>query len=292
MTSPCPRGRQVTAAVLVLAALTATITDSTSPSRLPPADPLLALADRLHPVGEEAAGADEVIAGGYGVHLLRRWSVTTTGWPSTHPDQPISVAVEEQRWTAPDGSGWIMSRHNDPDPTLASARPTHRSLDAEFGRRPWTVATFPPGALTGGCTQPWPCPGSLPEPPRPDLVSPDPAQPLNDFVFVHTRAHLGPADTAAALRILADTEGLTYQHRATDRLGRSGLGVVLDAPPIRHRLILHPDTGRLLTAEQQLTGAHPFLPVGPPTVIEYILVVSQRHRGPGQQATLHTGRLR
>ncbi|MDG4834094.1 hypothetical protein O7627_33055 [Solwaraspora sp. WMMD1047] len=266
--------RVLAAAATVVLAAAVTAADTADPDLFyRGSHPLLRLADRIPP--------DPGPYGSVVFHHVRRWSVTTTGRPAERPDLTVAVAVDQRRWAAPDGSGRIISRHTTPDERLAAAHLSYRSSDAEFTTTTTTttVEDLPAGALGGGCTVPWPCPG-VSEPARPSLDEAYPARTVDEFTFLHLHFDLPSADRAAALRVLAATGGLTYQVGVVDRLGRPGLGVVLEVPPIRHRLILHPGSGHLLAAEQQLTGPHPHLTgVGPPAVVEYVLLVGQGRRG-------------
>ncbi|MEU7639799.1 CU044_5270 family protein [Streptomyces sp. NPDC039016] len=84
----------------------------------------------------------------------------------------------------------------------------------------------------------------------------------------------GPRETAAIVRMLADTEGLRPAGAVTDRLGRRGQAFVHDGPDgamdaTRQMVILDPRTGRLLGTEITFTKDLPDFRITAGQVMSY-----------------------
>ncbi|MEU6549406.1 CU044_5270 family protein [Streptomyces sp. NPDC046915] len=80
---------------------------------------------------------------------------------------------------------------------------------------------------------------------------------------------LGARESAALVRLLADTEDLRPAGRVTDRLGRPGQAYVYDGKGSRRMLILDPATGTVLGLEFMATAAEPEYGLKPGDVMEY-----------------------
>lgn len=80
---------------------------------------------------------------------------------------------------------------------------------------------------------------------------------------------LGARESAALVRLFAETEGLRPAGEVTDRLGRPGHAYVYDARHVRHMLILEPRTGAVLGMETTFTRAEPQYRVKAGDVMEY-----------------------
>lgn len=80
---------------------------------------------------------------------------------------------------------------------------------------------------------------------------------------------LGARESAALVRLLADTEGLRPVGQVTDRLGRRGQAYVYDASVTRRMLILDPATGMVLGLETTFTKDQPEYGVKAGDVMEY-----------------------
>ncbi|MFC7935592.1 CU044_5270 family protein [Streptomyces sp. NPDC057387] len=80
---------------------------------------------------------------------------------------------------------------------------------------------------------------------------------------------LGARESAALVRLLADTGGLRPAGQVTDRLGRRGEAYVHDGTGLRRMLIVNPDTGAVLGLETTFTRAQPEYGVAAGDVMEY-----------------------
>ncbi len=99
---------------------------------------------------------------------------------------------------------------------------------------------------------------------------------------------LTPAQRAAALRVLADTGGVTLRGTATDRQDRPGVAVSMDGPAassaagstdgsageVRHLLVFDPDTGVLLSYEQVTQVGPSTSPVRAPALLSYVVYLA------------------
>ncbi|MFF0644503.1 CU044_5270 family protein [Streptomyces tendae] len=80
---------------------------------------------------------------------------------------------------------------------------------------------------------------------------------------------LGARESAALVRLLADTGGLRPAGEVTDRLGRHGQAYVHEVTGVRRMLIMNPDTGAVLGLETTFTEAQPEYGVAAGDVMEY-----------------------
>ncbi|MET7326310.1 CU044_5270 family protein, partial [Streptomyces sp. NPDC005549] len=80
---------------------------------------------------------------------------------------------------------------------------------------------------------------------------------------------LGARESAALVRLLADTGGLRPAGEVTDRLGRHGQAYVHEVTGVRRMLIMDPDTGAVLGLETTFTEAQPEYGVAAGDVMEY-----------------------
>ncbi|MDQ7904498.1 hypothetical protein RB614_08170 [Phytohabitans sp. ZYX-F-186] len=93
--------------------------------------------------------------------------------------------------------------------------------------------------------------------------------------------HLDPAQRAAALQVLADTEGIDYRGTVVDRSGRSGVAVSVDSDggATRDVAIFDPGAGRLLSYERvELVGAATS-PSRSPALVAYVLYLNSGRTG-------------
>ncbi|GAB3824471.1 hypothetical protein ACFPIJ_63380 [Dactylosporangium cerinum] len=70
---------------------------------------------------------------------------------------------------------------------------------------------------------------------------------------LYVEQYLDRAHRSAALRVLADVQGLTYAGPMTDLAGRTGVAFTLTEPDHQYTIMLNPQTGQLL-ALQRLAG--------------------------------------
>ncbi len=80
---------------------------------------------------------------------------------------------------------------------------------------------------------------------------------------------LGDRESAALVRLLAETDGLRPAGQVTDRLGRRGQAYVHDRSGTRQMLIMDPATGAVLGLETTFTRAQPEYGVKAGEVMEY-----------------------
>jgi len=88
--------------------------------------------------------------------------------------------------------------------------------------------------------------------------------------------HLDPAQRAAALQVLADTDGVDYRGAVVDRSGRSGIAVSVDSDngATRDVAIFDPGGGGLLSYERvELVGAATS-PSRSPALVAYVLYLN------------------
>lgn len=100
-----------------------------------------------------------------------------------------------------------------------------------------------------------------------------PQVPLRTVVDLYRYHALDAAHRSAAIRVLADTDGLLYGGRVTDLAGRTGLAItVADAGgTTRDIAVFEPATGRLLSYERDALSQAAGTPVA---VLEYVVFLS------------------
>jgi hypothetical protein len=88
--------------------------------------------------------------------------------------------------------------------------------------------------------------------------------------------HLDRAQRAAALQVLADTDGVDYRGMVVDRSGRRGVAVSVDSDggATRDVAVFDPGAGRLLSYERvELVGAATS-PSRSPALVAYVLYLN------------------
>lgn len=197
---------------------------------------------------------DDIGSGPFSYVALQSWHL----WTRIDGEQVTSEVIPERRrtWLGIDGSGRIVSAFGNDG--------------AEH------TETFGPGQLTPM----WPM-GSLSadEAELADQLAVGhpatngPAERLVAIQDAYRQMPLPPQVRAAILRYLADTPGLAFAGRVTDRVGRQGVAFSVDSDysglPTRYTVIIDPDDGRLLGAEEMLTTTAGALNVRIPSVIGY-----------------------
>jgi hypothetical protein len=88
--------------------------------------------------------------------------------------------------------------------------------------------------------------------------------------------HLDPAQRAAALQVLADTDGVDYRGTVVDRSGRSGVAVSVDSDggTTRDVAIFDPGAGRLLSYERVALVGAATSPSRSPALVAYVLYLN------------------
>jgi hypothetical protein len=219
------------------------------PGPAPDAGPLLRrLAVHLHPRPADAQ------SGAFAFNELGMQaadSVLGTPCPQTQ-----TVYALEQRWRADDGSGEITATpwHHDPaDPP------------------PAVTSSYPPGELSGVVDGPVPTdPAALAAALDAAYPQPGPVTVRADAVTAAARSHgagrsnpgrvrgiaalnewhyTNLAARRAALTVLANVDGVTYRGQVT---GYPGVAVSVDVGDWRDVLVVDPQTGGLIVAEQVL----------------------------------------
>ncbi|MER6049994.1 CU044_5270 family protein [Streptomyces sp. NPDC001793] len=280
------------AAVLALVAVLAfTLTDAGSspavaaPSALVPravgAEPSLDGLARIAAARARTAGPQD--GPRRGSHL-QSWSLSM----GTGPDAASPVTVPEERITRwnPDGSGSELVVATDPRHpgrpvihddggrwrTASDGRVLHRATyragsgGSHGGPAARTEPPTDPGALRALLVSRYGAAGGDDAAAVPQLLTA-----LASFRQEWTP---GPRETAAIVRLLADTRGLRPAGAVTDRLGRRGQAFVHDGPDgaldaTRQMVILDPHTGQLLGTEITFTRALPDFRVGAGQVLSY-----------------------
>jgi len=259
------------ATVQVSASATSAAASSPSTARAA----LLRLADAINDASADTAR-------GYAYHHQRRWILDTTGTPvpaGVRENTPAVVAIDIQRWEAADGSGHGVDVRLGPDYSLAGASPTHRTNDTEFATGTVTRTDYRAGNHRSPITGPLAAdPRELARQLAFDPLPDGPQATLRAVDEIYTSFYVDLAVRKAALRVLADMDGLTYQDQVTDRLGRTGAAVSLTGGGVRYTLIFDRDTGLLLASQQQSVGAHEYIDVPHGLVRYYTLFIEQSRR--------------
>ncbi|MGN9907046.1 hypothetical protein ACTMTJ_05745 [Phytohabitans sp. LJ34] len=88
--------------------------------------------------------------------------------------------------------------------------------------------------------------------------------------------HLDPAQRAAALQVLADTDGIDYRGTVVDRSGRSGVAVSVDSDggTTRDVAVFDPGAGRLLSYERVALVGAATSPSRSPALVAYVLYLN------------------
>ncbi len=265
------------------AAATSAALTHPSPSPTAPTPPA-STADLLRALAAtvRSTAADQQ-PGPYTYHHLRRWILDTTGTPAQRPNTPAVFRIDIQRWEAADGSGLGIHAELPPAYDLAAAAPAYRTTDAEFTNAHITRTRYRAGNLSSPITGPLAVDAAaLARQLTYDPVPDGPQATLRAVDELYTNRYVTRATRAAVLDVLAPIAGLRYQPDATDRLGRHGFAVSLDAHtdtgPLRFSLIFDPATGQLLASSQQLIGPATYLAVSPGLCTYYTLFLDQGHR--------------
>lgn len=246
------------------------------------ASPRSTAREALLRLAESITGVPADLARGYAYHHQRRWILDTTGTPvpaGVRENTPAVFAIDIRRWEATDGSGRGIDVQLGPDYTLAGASPLHRTNDAAFAKGQATRTDYRAGNRRSSITGP--LASDYRELVRQLAVDPSsdgaPAT-LRAVDEIYTSFYVDLPVRKAALRVLADLDGLTYQDAVTDRLGRTGVAVSLVGGGVQYTLILDRTTGLLLASQQRSVGAHEYLDVPHGLVRYYTLFMEQSRR--------------
>lgn len=196
--------------------------------------------------------------------------IHTQRWPDSERT-PIAgqiVAVDEQLWTAPDHTAHQRVAPLPPEP---AGRVLANWVDGAPGTgTPAQTHDYRPGQLSPLVDSPSTEPAVLAAQLSTYQAGTRTASSILNAVAQMNRFHvLSARQRAAALQVLADTDGLTYRGPVTDRAGRPGIAIGVDtAGNARDLAIFAPDTGALLSYERTVRDA------SPATVVSYLLYLS------------------
>ncbi|GIF47511.1 hypothetical protein DFJ67_6988 [Asanoa ferruginea] len=220
--------------------------------------------DRLHALAASIAEHPHTPApGGARDHLkIRSWALGSKidGAAVTS----VVIPTETETWRNPDNSGSSTTCYLEPEDASAAQLETWRDEGSPGADETPTQDRFPAGGF------PYLWQGRPPSEPRALqrwLASTrQGANPATTIVsgltdLLRERA-LTPAETSAALHVLADLPGLRYTGTITDRAGRTGDAYTATLPgavqsggpglPITYTFIIDPDTGQILAVERVL----------------------------------------
>jgi hypothetical protein len=185
--------------------------------------------------------------------------VKTVGWYLTLGQSPGAGSVfpqTTQSWLKPNGSGRVVNT------TGAGSARTVDDMRVGSGPRLFKLSTDPTvlaRQLAVGHPQ-----------------SDGPQERLVAFTDTASQQPIAPAAEAAILRLIAATPRLVNRGAVTDRAGRSGVAVSLNAPQLgnAYTLILSPHTGQLLGFEQTAIGNAANRHVRPGAVVAYTTIIN------------------
>ncbi|MEU8408008.1 hypothetical protein AB0C19_17620 [Micromonospora sp. NPDC048842] len=247
----------------------ATPTPATPPASTSPAlaatAPGLTPQQRLRLLADTitAAPADQTVGLPYTYLHTQSWTRATN----------VITRSDLQRWRRDtDDSGREVTRRL-PDVRGLAHRPTSDE------RRQFAAAGTKSTRYVSGDLEPY-----LPEPLTTDIaelagalapreLAGEPAYPrmlVHGVIGVATSQYLNRAQRAATLRVLADVPTIAYQGERTDLTGRTGLGFTVTADNSQTQLIVHPRTGEILSAHEQVHGAKSGL-------FSYLLILERGH---------------
>jgi hypothetical protein len=201
--------------------------------------------------------------GAYAYVQLREWVIANTAATGT-------AVLQYEHWLAADGSGRSTS--------VTTRMPADEN-------RP-TDETFPPGASLVN-------PAPLDDDPailaarlgRTNAFALGPQSVLRALADISQWQAPGRNVRAAALAVLADTDGLTYHGAVTDRACRTGAAIsaASDNGATRDLIILDVRTGALLAHEHAAMRDPGALGITTPTVVTYTLYAAHAHTATVQQ---------
>ncbi|MGX2995918.1 hypothetical protein JNUCC64_16805 [Streptomyces sp. JNUCC 64] len=273
----------VTASVVVAAAMGYQVLGgATAPPAHAATPPPLELREPREP-GRPAAGVLEELArrverlpgepgrGGAPEHFVQEtWSLSTR----IDGVRVTSAVVPERRetWKRPDGSLAWRARTQPPRFATPEQRRTWEDSGA-VGRR-----SSERGGTAGADGGDGPPPGDTEGMRR--WLGADapggtaPGRLLETLSERHVDHRFGPAQRAAVLRVLASVEGVVHRGGTRDRGGRAGEAFSVESDggglPERVTLVFHPEDGRLLAYEEELTEDPGALGVRIPAVVMYV----------------------
>lgn len=189
----------------------------------------------------------------------RAWHLATRERGETPPRTVFPTVTES--WTAASGTGRVLSI------TRRAKRPTVTDTTLVSGK-PLAVLSAKESTLAPllGLT---------------DARAVPSARQFVAFTDLADRQPLSPPVEAAILNLLALTPGLINSGTVTDRAGRRGVAVSVESGytgvQMLYTLIFDPSTGKLLEADQTLTGDPGDLDLPPGSVLAYTTFLGSGH---------------
>ncbi|MEU7925154.1 hypothetical protein [Micromonospora sp. NPDC049107] len=185
----------------------------------------------------------------------------------------VIARIDLQRWRRDtDDSGREVTRRLPDVPGLAY-RPTSRERD-QFTAARATDTPYLRGDLRPYLADPFPTePTALAGMLAPRQMAGEPAYPrmlVHGIIGLATNQYLNQTQRAATLRVLADVPNITYQGEQADLAGRIGISLTVIAGGSTTQLVVHPHTGEILAAHEQVSGAKPGL-------FSYVLILERGH---------------
>lgn len=216
---------------------------------------------------------------------VRRWLLVPTLDADRGTGGAAVTADLIETWLAGDGAGQVLRTPGGVraegtgqalPPGSKAAEATAETGSGRFTEVPLDLAALPqdPVALANWLDQ---RPDTKATGSRPSSVA---ARRIGGLRAVWDQQPVPPEVQARFLRVLADTPGLVDEGTVTDRAGRSGRAVAVEADEgaarVRHVLILDPGTGaplgyeKILLTERGQEQWTPLQPVRVPAVVEYV----------------------
>ncbi|MBB5867191.1 hypothetical protein F4553_000570 [Allocatelliglobosispora scoriae] len=222
-----------------------------------------------------AAVHDDPGTGGYSYLRVQTWSADLTSGKAAYTG--TFTAADEQLWVAGDRSGRrVITDLPAQRAGAVTAERTGPNPPARADAR--DVAEFAPGELSlvidEVSSEPSIFAGQLAY----HDSSPGPQAPLRSIAAICRYHLLTPAQRAVALTVLANTDGVLFRGRVTDRAGRPGLAFSADNPgaATRDLLIVDAATGGLLGHEQIMLVRPDRADIPVPSTFTYVIYLAGR----------------
>ncbi|MEU8284127.1 hypothetical protein AB0C01_07290 [Micromonospora sp. NPDC048905] len=183
------------------------------------------------------------------------------------------VRTDVRRWRRDaDGSGQEVTRRL-PDLPGVDHQP-ERDERKLFAKAPETLTRHRVNTLHPHLPGPLPADaetltGAL----APRELAAEPAYPrmlTGGVVGLATSQYLNREQRAASLRVLATVPQIKYLGKTTDLAGRPGLGFSVTADGSTSQLVIDPNSGEILAAQERVTGRRPGL-------FSYVLILERGH---------------
>ncbi|MEU7753731.1 hypothetical protein [Micromonospora sp. NPDC049171] len=183
------------------------------------------------------------------------------------------VRTEVRRWRRDaDGSGQEITRRL-PDLSGVDHQP-ERDERKLFAETPETLTRYRVDTLHPHLPEPLPTDAAtLASALAPRELAAEPAYPrilIGGLVGLATSQYLNREQRAASLRVLATIPETKYLGKTVDLAGRPGLGFSVTADSSTSQLVIDPNSGEILAAQERVTGQRPGL-------FSYVLILERGH---------------